>query len=415
MALHLFLIYFPLLRIKMIYMNMTKNCLIVNTGSASKKYSFYIGSEKKYSAHFEKEGEALVVNEVIGERQEKRTVALENYPNSAKLVIESLVDNKIIDKNDDLKAIGIRIVAPGNFFLETQIITDEYIKRAEDTLEKVPLHLAPALEELKNLKNIFQDSKLIIGVSDSAFHKTMPEENRVYSIPIADSRKFEIYRFGYHGISVQSIISQVKETLNYLPEKIVVCHLGGGASISAVKNGLSVNNSMGFTPLEGLTMATRVGDIDPGVVLYLSEKLQKNHQELEKYFNSQCGLLGLSGKSDDLRELIKHETEGDHDSALALKVYVARVKENIAKMAVSLGGIDLLVFAGTIGERSYILRERICENMGYMGIKLDKSKNNLNEGSLLDIGWPEENAKIMIIKTDEMEEIVKEVYKLIAE
>lgn len=392
---------------------MNKNCLIVNTGSASKKYSFYIGQEKKYTAHFEKEGDSLIVTEVIKGEKVKRTIDNDDYPRSARLVIDSLVNNKVIEKESDLKAIGIRVVAPGKFFLKTQAVTEEYVKKAEETLEKVPLHLTPALEEIKNLKNIFQDSIPLIAVSDSAFHKDMPEENQLYSIPIEDSRKLGIYRFGYHGISFQSIIHQLGNILGQVPSKVVVCHLGGGASISAIKDGKSVNNTMGFTPLEGLTMATRVGDIDPGVVIYLSEKLNKNHRELEQYFNNHCGLLGLSGKSDDIRELLKNEEQGDHDSSLALKIYVARVKENIAKMAANLGGIDLLVFAGTVGERSFILRDRICADMEYMGIKLDESKNDLNEGDVLDIGSSEAKAKVMIIKTDEMEEIVKEVYQVI--
>ncbi|MDA3802873.1 MAG: acetate/propionate family kinase [Patescibacteria group bacterium] len=391
---------------------MAKNCLIVNTGSASKKYSFYNENENVYTAHFEKEGESLILSETINGKKEKKTVDSVDYPKSASLVIKSLVENKILESEDDLQAIGIRIVAPGNYFLETQEITSEYIKKAEKTLEKVPLHLGPALEEVKNLKKIFNDTIPIIGVSDSVFHKTIPDENRIYSIPINDTREFEIYRFGYHGISCQSIISQVKDILGYIPEKTVVCHLGGGASISAILKGKSINNSMGFTPLEGLTMATRVGDIDPGVVLYLSEKLNKSHNELEKYFNSQCGLLGLSGKSDDMRELLKGEREGDNDCKLALKVYKERVRENISKMATNLGGIDLLVFAGTVGERSYVQRERICEGMEYMGVKLDKKKNNLNEGDVLDIGDENSRAKILIIKTNEMEEIAKEVYKL---
>ena len=392
---------------------MDKNCLIVNTGSASKKYSFYIAKEKKYTAHFEKEGDSLIVTEVIDGEKVKRTLNNSDYPKSARLVIDSLVNNKVIEKENDLKAIGIRVVAPGKFFLKTQVITEEYVKRAEETLEKVPLHLAPALEEIKNLKNIFNDTVPIIAVSDSAFHKDMPEENQLYSIPIEDSRKLGIYRFGYHGISFQSIVCQLGNILGQVPSKTVVCHLGGGASISAIKDGKSVNNTMGFTPLEGLTMATRVGDIDPGVVIYLSEKLNMNHRELEYYFNNRCGLLGLSGKSDDIRELLNNEKEGDKDSILALKVYVARVKENIAKMAANLGGIDLLVFAGTVGERSFILRKRICEGMEYMGIKLDESKNDLNEGDVLDIGSNDSKAKVMIIKTDEMEEIVKEVYQAI--
>lgn len=392
---------------------MTKNCLIVNTGSASKKYSFYVGKDQEYTAHFEKEGLSLVVTERINGEKIKKVLKDEDYPRSARLVIDSLVDNKILAKESDLGAIGIRVVAPGKYFLETQAITEEYVEKAEETLEKVPLHLGPALEEIKNLKNIFLDTIPLIAVSDSAFHKNMPAENHLYSIPIEDSRKLGIYRFGYHGISIQSITCQLKDMLGKMPSRVVICHLGGGASISAVKDGTSINNTMGFTPLEGLTMATRVGDIDPGLVIYLSEKLKMNHRQLEQYFNNRCGLLGLSGKSDDIRELLANEKEGDNDSSLALKVYVARVKENIAKMAASLGGVDVLVFAGTVGERSYVLRRRICEGLEFMGIKLDESKNDLNEGDNLDIGSSDAKAKVMIIKTDEMEEIVKEVYKVI--
>lgn len=392
---------------------MTKNCLIVNTGSASKKYSFYVGKDQEYTAHFEKEGLSLVVTERINGEKIKKVLKDEDYPRSARLVIDSLVDNKILAKESDLGAIGIRVVAPGKYFLETQAITEEYVEKAEETLEKVPLHLGPALEEIRNLKNIFLDTIPLIAVSDSAFHKNMPAENHLYSIPIEDSRKLGIYRFGYHGISIQSITCQLKDMLGKMPSRVVICHLGGGASISAVKDGTSINNTMGFTPLEGLTMATRVGDIDPGLVIYLSEKLKMNHRQLEQYFNNRCGLLGLSGKSDDIRELLANEKEGDNDSSLALKVYVARVKENIAKMAASLGGVDVLVFAGTVGERSYVLRRRICEGLEFMGIKLDESKNDLNEGDNLDIGSSDAKAKVMIIKTDEMEEIVKEVYKVI--
>ena len=245
---------------------MKKNCLIVNTGSASKKYSFYIGNEKKYTAHFEKEGSALIVTETISGKKLKKELNNDDYPNSARLVIDSLVESKVLEKESDLAAVGIRVVAPGKYFLETQEISDEYVIKAEETLEKVPLHLAPTLDEIKNLKTIFKNSLPLIAVSDSAFHKNMPEENQLYSIPIEDSRKLGIYRFGYHGISIQSISCQLKTILGEMPSRVVICHLGGGASISAVKNGVSVNNTMGFTPLEGLTMATRVGEDRKSVV-----------------------------------------------------------------------------------------------------------------------------------------------------
>ena len=169
---------------------------------------------------------------------------------------------------------------------------------------------------------------------------------------------------------------------------------------------------MGFTPLEGLVMATRVGDVDAGTVLYLAEKLNKNYQELEHYFNNNCGLLGLSGKSDDIRELLINESAGDADSALALKIYVNRIKQYIGRMAAVLGGVDLLIFAGTVGERSFIMRGRICDNLNFLGIELDKEINDKSEGVEVEISKAGAKTKVLVVKTDEMEEIAKETYRL---
>jgi len=284
---------------------------------------------------------------------------------------------------------------------------------ADIALEKVPLHLSSALEEIKNIKALFGEKKPIYGISDSAFHSTIPEYARFYAIPMKDSRKYGLYQFGYHGISVQSVLSRAKETLGKLPEKVIVCHLGGGASVTAVKNGKSIDTSMGFTPLEGLIMATRVGDIDPGAVLYLSEKLKKDNKELEIYFNNKCGLLGLSGKSADLRDLIEHEKNGDEDSTLALKIYVNKIRQYIGRMAAVLGGVDLLILAGTVGERSIVIRERVCADMKFLGIELDSKINNKSFGVEASINKASSSAKVLIVKTDEMEEMAKMTYSLL--
>ena len=177
--------------------------------------------------------------------------------------------------------------------------------------------------------------------------------------------------------------------------------------MTAVKNGKSIDTSMGFTPLEGLIMATRVGDIDPGAVLYLSEKLKKSGKELELYFNNKCGLLGLSGKSSDLRELIDQEKKGDPDSTLALKIYTNKIKQYIGRTAAVLGGVDLVILAGTVGERSSIMRERICNNLEFLGIEIDKNLNNKSFGIEAEIGKAGSKTKVLIVKTDEMEEMAK--------
>jgi acetate kinase len=251
------------------------------------------------------------------------------------------------------------------------------------------------------------DRKPIVGVSDSAFHATLPESAKFYAIPINDSRRLGLYRFGYHGISVQSVTSRAAAMLGRLPENVIVCHLGGGASVTAVKNGKSLDTSIGFTPLEGLVMATRVGDIDAGAVLYLSEKLKKNYKKLEHYFNNECGLLGLSGKSSDIRELLINEKAGEADSSLALKIYVNRIKQYIGRMAAILGGVDLIIMAGTVGERSFIMRERICDGLKFLGVELDSEINNKSEGIETEINKVGSSVKVLVVKTDEMEEMAK--------
>jgi acetate kinase len=386
---------------------MEKKYLIINTGSASKKYSFYIGEKKVYTAHFEMEGDSLIVTEIVEAVSEKKVIDKSNYVDAVGFIANSLIEKKIIEKKEDIDLVGIRIVAPGEYFLTNKLIDAEYLAMAEAALQKVPLHLGPALAEIKNVKKILGDKMAIAGVSDTAFHATIPECSRFYAIPIKDSRDLGLCRFGYHGISVQSVTSKASETLGKLPEKVIVCHLGGGASVTAVKNGESIDTSMGFTPLEGLVMATRIGDIDAGAVLYLSEKLGKDIKELEYYFNNQCGLLGLSGKSSDIRELIELEKNGDMDSTLALKVYVTRIKQYIGRMAAILGGVDLLILAGTVGERSFIMRERICENLEFLGIELDTDINNASNGIDVELSKTGSKAKILVIKTDEMEEIAK--------
>jgi len=384
-----------------------KKYLIVNTGSASKKYAFYEGGEKKYSAHFELENGSIIVTEKTDEGPEKRNLQDDDYAYSIKVVLDSLLNRKIINDKEDIDIIGIRIVAPGEYFLADKIIDEEYLQMAEKAVKKVPLHLGPALEEIKSIKKFLGDNINIVGVSDSTFHASIPDYSSYYAIPIKDSRSLGLRRFGYHGISVQSLISKTKETLGFLPEKIIVCHLGGGASVTAVKNGKSIATSMGFTPLEGLIMATRVGDIDPGAVLYLSERLGKDFKELEHYFNNECGLLGLSGKSGDIRELLELEANGDPDSTLALNAYVSRIKEYIGSGAAMMGGIDLLILAGTVGERSFIMRNRICDGLSFLGIELDKELNDASVGVDVELSKPESTTTVLVIKTDEMEEIAK--------
>ncbi len=408
----------------MLYNMRMSKILIINTGSASKKYSLYENGKKIYNAHFEMEpsspegGEGgYVVTETFSlpdqvESKVKTPISERVFERAQARLLDSLLEKKVILSRDDIGAVGIRIVAPGEYFLQNRIIDKEYLKMAKQALEKVPLHLGPALEEIKLAGKVFGDIK-IIGISDSVFHKSLPDKAKYYAIPIADSRNLGLQKFGYHGISLQSVIYQTEKKLGKLPSKVIICHLGGGASVTAIKDGQSVETSMGFTPLDGLVMATRVGEIDPGAVIYLADKLRLNTRKLEEYFNNKCGLLGLSGKSDDVRDLLKLEKEGDKDSALALDSYANRLKKYIGSATAVLGGLDLLIFAGTVGERSFIMRGRICEDLQFLGINLDMIKNNETEGVEAEISRVESKVKVLVMKTDEMEEMAKSAFAVL--
>jgi acetate kinase len=394
---------------------MDKKYLIVNTGSASKKYAFYYGNKKVYVANFEFENGEPIVTEFFENEKSKKIISKDEYIKAVSVIFNSLIEKKIIESKKDIDCASVRIVAPGEYFLKNKLIDKEYLKMAKIALEKVPLHLGPALEEIKYIKNFFGKYKTIYGISDSAFHCTIPETERLYAIPIKDTRKLGLYQYGYHGISIQSVIYRAKKILGKLPKRVIVCHLGGGASVTAVLLGKSIDTSMGFTPLDGLIMATRIGNIDPGAVLYLSEKLKKNNKNMETYFNNECGLLGLSGKSCDLRDLIQYEKEGHIDSSLSLKVYVNTVKKYIGRMAAMLGGVDLIILAGTVGERSFIVRERICNGLNFLGVEIDKKINNKSFNIETKINKVNSKCKILIVKTDETEEMAKETISLLSQ
>lgn len=393
---------------------MDKKYLIINSGSASHKHALYQGGECLYFIHFEMIGADYVAHEKIANQTRDLDISEKVFAKSIEYTIARLLENKIITDKKDLTAIGIRVVAPGTFFQEHRLVDKEYVKKLKQDLRESPLHIKSVLLELKFIKKVLAGVP-IVGISDSAFHKTMPDLARYYAIPVETSRRYGIYKYGYHGLSIQSVVGRLTARYGQLPPKVVVCHLGGGASVTAVLNGQSLDNSMGFTPTDGLVMASRVGNIDPGVVVYLSEKLGKRDGKMMDYFNKECGLLGLSnGKSDDIRELLKNEQAGDADSKLALDVYAYRVKKYIAQAVGALGGIDTLVFAGTVGERSMPMRKRICQNMEFFGLKLNDELNDKTDAVEAEISAPDSRTKITIIKTDEMGEIARETARVVS-
>jgi len=389
-----------------------KKYLIVNTGSASKRYAIYFGDELKVSGHLQVIDGRFFASITYDGKTFDCDLRGEIPENTARCFFEKIREKKIIDDKCVIDAIGIRIVAPGDYFTEDRIIDSEYIKKLSDVEESAPLHIKPIIEEINHLKEAFPNSA-VVGISDSKFHKSMQESFRVYSIFRRDTENMGIYRFGYHGISAKSVLDELKNIISPLPEKTIICHLGSGASVTAVKDGKSFNTSMGFTPLEGLTMRTRVGNIDPGALIYLAKKKKFSLEDMENYLNTKCGLFGLSGV-EDTRKIIKFSEEGDENAQSALDIFVNDVKEYIGAYSALMNGVDLIVFSGAIGEGADVVRAKICDKMDYLGLDLDENKNKQTIGINGVISSGESKVKLLVVKTNEMEEIfksAKEIWK----
>ncbi len=385
--------------------------LVVNTGSDSHKYALYEFDREVFRLHLEKEGSGFVANLVFALRREKRPISDSDYQAPVDFLLKILIDWEIISDKSEISSVGIRIVAPGEYFLSHNIVDDKYFARIVEVKAEAPLHVGAIILEIEEIRKILPGVK-IVGISDSGFHKTLPEVMRRYAIPEADSTSLGIYRCGYHGISVASIAYKIEKWLGVVPERVIVCHLGSGSSLTALKNGQSFDTSMGFTPLEGLPMGSRVGNIDPGAVIALGQKKGLSFSELEKYFNTECGLLGLSGKTKDVRELLELETRGDKGAKLALDSFVYNIKKYIGSYMAALGGLDLLVFTATIGERSFVIRDRVCSGLQRLGLILDQEKNGRTVSIDGFIHADKQSVPIAVITTDEMGEMVREMVRL---
>ena len=385
---------------------------IVNPGSASRKYALYSGGQKKASLHFE-----LVDDKVVGNLEYDGNKYSEKYDdgnlsNAPHRTMPLLYKYKVISDADKISAIGIRIVAPNKQFTKDQLITDDAIKVLEDLCQKSPLHIKTALLEIKQLKIRFPDVP-IIAISDSAFHITKPDFARYYGIDTVVAKKLGVQRYGFHGISVGSVVKHLEEKEILLP-KTIICHLGSGSSITAVQNGKSVDTTMGYSPLEGLVMSTRSGSIDISAALAIKRGLDLSDSEIEEYLFKKSGLLGISGTSDDIRKLLISESKGDVRAKLALDIFVYRIQQAIGQMSASMNGVNCLVFTGTVGERSALIRGRILERLEYLGLSSSLSVNKqtfepIELANIADLS----SKPVLVVPTDESTEIAWRTEKYI--
>lgn len=389
-------------------MNMTPESLIlvVNPGSASRKYALFANGEKRAVINFEFED-----NKVTGKVEYSGQKYLASYDDAdlssvSGYVLPLLHQHEIISDSDNLTAIGIRIVAPAMRFTKDELITDEVINALESIQQIAPLHITTALSEVKQIKEHFLDTPLI-AISDTAFHSTKSEFAWYYGIDTELANQFGIKRYGYHGISVGSVVHCLAEQ-NKLAQKTIICHLGSGSSLTAVVNGKSVDTTMGYSPLEGLLMASRSGTIDVSAALAIKRELKLSDAELEQYLNKSSGLIGVSGSSNDIRQLLVSEEKGDDRARLALGLFVYRIQLAIGQMAASMGGVDSIVFTGTIGERSAVVRGRILDNLEYLGFIYHHDNNNQTFEPIEAVNIAIEASKpAWVILTDEAAEIAR--------
>ena len=303
---------------------------------------------------------------------------------------------------EEIDAVGHRVVHGGEKFKSSVFIDEEVKAELVRNIDLAPLHNPP------NLKGIYAMEELIpgipqVGVFDTAFHQSMEPHAYMYGIPYVLYKKYSIRRYGFHGTSHRYVFQRVCDILgrDYNTQKIVTCHLGNGASVAAVKNGKSVDTSMGFTPVEGLIMGTRSGDLDIGIVTYIMEKEELGIRTVNSLFNKHSGMLGLTGLSSDMREIEKASAEGNEKASLALEMYNYRVKKYIGAYAAAMGGIDILVFTGGIGENADTTRLGSSSGLEYMGIEIDAEKNKTVRGDECEISTPASKVKVMVVPTNE--------------
>lgn len=320
------------------------------------------------------------------------------------MIFKSLVDPKkgVLNSLDEIDAVGHRMVHGGERFNKSVLLTDEVLKEFDACSELAPLH-NPA-----NLKGVRIVAKLMpqmpqVGVFDTAFHQTMPDYAYMYAIPYGLYRKYHIRRYGFHGTSHRYVSRRVCEFLgcDIKDKKIITCHIGNGASVAAVKYGECVDTSMGLTPLEGLMMGTRSGDIDAGAVAYIQKKLSLDADGISDLLNKQSGVQGVSEMSSDMRILESAEAEGNERAIMTMKMYNYRIKKYIGAYAAAMGGVDIIVFTAGVGENQCGVRRGVCQGLEWMGVKFDKAKNDTVRSEEAIISMPDSKVTVCLIPTDE--------------
>lgn len=392
--------------------------LVINAGSSSLKYQLInmenesviakglcegIGIDGHVHTHKPSAGELVIKN------------PMPTHVEAIQMVLDALVDanHGVIKSMDEISAVGHRVVHAAEDFNCSQLITDDVMKVIEHNIDLAPLHQPANIMGIKACKKVMPNAPMV-AVFDTTFHSTMPDYAYMYGVPYEDYKDYRVRKYGFHGTSHLFVSGVAQQLLGGIKGRIIVCHLGNGASVSAVKDGKCIDTSMGLTPLEGLLMGTRCGDLDPAVLEYLSDKKGMDIHQITTYLNKKSGVLGISGVSSDFRDLLAGIEQGNDRCRLALDMFSYRVLKYVGSYVSALGGLDLIAFTGGIGEHTPEVRSAVLDSLAYMGVKYDKAKNlNPGRGDTVKLSTEDSSAKAYIIPTNEELVIARETLALI--
>ena len=382
--------------------------LVLNCGSSSIKYKLFEMADRSVIAQggVEKIGLKDSFLKFTKPNGEKKVIEKEmpEHTVGVELILNTLTsaEDGVLKSLNELDAVGHRVLHGGQAFSESVLINDEVIKAIEDNIELGPLHNPANLKGINAVKKILPNIPQV-AVFDTAFHQTMPEKAFMYALPYEYYEKFKVRRYGFHGTSHRYVSKRVCDFLGIKPEgtKIITAHVGNGGSLAAIKDGKCVDTTMGMTPAEGLTMGTRAGEVDPGMLPYVFSKGGLNADSFNDLVNKKSGLLGVSGVSSDMRDIMQAIADGNERAKLALDMFVYRLTELIGSFVAAMNGTDILVFTGGIGENSDIVRRLVCDGLTYLGLKIDEEKNSQAHGTEVAISTADSKMKVVVIPTDE--------------
>ena len=390
--------------------------IAINAGSSSLKWQLYLMPEEKVLAKglIERIGLKDSISTVkFDGRTEKQVLDITDHTQAVKILLDDLMRFNIIASFDEITGVGHRVVAGGEYFKDSALVDEEVIQKVEELSLLAPLHNPANAAGIRAFKELLPDITSVV-VFDTSFHTTMPEKAYRYPLPTKYYTENKVRKYGAHGTSHEYVAHEAAKLLGKPIEelKLITCHIGNGASVAAVKNGKVIDTSMGLTPLAGLMMGSRSGDIDPSAVTYLMEKLGKQPQEMADFLNKESGVLGITGISSDMRDIENADNEGNKLAHLALQMYAYRIKKYIGAYAAAMNGVDIIVWTAGVGENQTGLRWDVCQDMEYLGIKLDKKRNEVR-GEEQILSTDDSKVKVVLVPTDEEIVIARDTQELV--